>query len=128
MNIAISMENITTSDLVEELTQRSDLSKEDLYDLLKHLLDFNLTLSDSLSVLEDKNYPHNPLIEIPTEELAQEFLTRDDCDQHFDPAYLNHFVEHPEKIPSHFLLLKAENLFEQEILTDLQETYNLMSK
>lgn len=68
-----------------------------------------------------------PLENIPTSDLAQEFLTRDDCDVHFDPAYLQHFIDNPEKIPIHYLLLKAENLHDQQVLYDLADTYKMMT-
>lgn len=147
--IDIPMENITTTDLVEELTKRGDMNEPNLSLLLEtiHKLYFpdNIGLCPGcfgpcgaceLDKWQLVHYPfghkkavnqEEALREISTADLSQEFFTRDDCDEHFDPHYLHHFIDNPEKIPVCYLVLKAENLHDQQVLADLKETFKMMT-
>lgn len=92
-SVAIPLENITTSDLIQELLKRQC----------------------------------EVLSQYSTSALASGFFGRDDCAEHFDPHYLAYMVENKEHIPDCYLLLKADNLHDQQVLYDLHETFKMMT-
>lgn len=85
----------------------------------------NIPTDDLLHELEKRN--REVLSRFSTESLASEFYGRPNCGQHFDPHYLAYMIENPENIPVCYLLLKAENLHEQQVLQDLHDTFKTMT-